>query len=211
MDADFWHDKWNQQQIGFHQEGGNPMLVAHFGALHLVKGARVFVPLCGKTRDIAWLMRQGCDVVGAELSEIAVRDLFAEMDVTPQVDQLGDLKRYRADGVMIFVGNIFDVTADMIGPIDAVFDRAALVALPADMRGDYADHVMRATNAARQLLITFTYDQARMSGPPFSITDDMIAALYGQTYDVTALQTKDVQGGFKGQIPATETAWLLSA
>lgn len=211
MDADFWHDKWHQQQIGFHQAGGNPLLVAHFAALELPADARVFVPLCGKTRDIAWLMAHGCYVIGAELSEIAVQDLFAEMDVTPQVDVLGDLKRYRADGVVIFVGDVFAVTADLIGRIDAVFDRAALVALPAEMRGRYAAHLVKITGSARQLVITFTYDQSQMSGPPFSITDAMMMQLYAQTYDVAALDTKVVEGGFKGTIPATETVWILTA
>lgn len=134
MDADFWHDKWDNNQIGFHQADGNPLLVKHFPALALQTGARVFVPLCGKTRDIAWLLAQGCRVVGAELSERAVQQLFAEMDVVPDVTEVGRLTRYTAEGIDVFVGDIFDLDKAVLGPIDAVFDRAALVALPQDMR-----------------------------------------------------------------------------
>jgi thiopurine S-methyltransferase len=209
MDADFWHDKWEKLQIGFHQSEGNPMLVAHFDALDLSAGASVFVPLCGKSRDIAWLMGKGCRVVAAELSEISVQDLFAEMGVTPQVAQLDDLKCYSADGITVFVGDVFAVTPNLLGPVDAVFDRAALVALPDDLRRKYADHLVQITETAPQLVVTFTYDQAQMKGPPFSITEDMMAGLYAGAFVMTNLETQQVPGGFKGAIPATETAWHL--
>jgi thiopurine S-methyltransferase len=210
MDADFWHNKWENQQIGFHQSDGNPMLVAHFDALGLSYGASVFVPLCGKSRDIAWLMDKGCRVVAAELSEIAVQDLFAEMGITPVVTPLDDLKRYSADGITVFVGNVFCVTSDLVGSVDAVFDRAALVALPEDLRPKYAKHLVQITGAAPQLVITFTYDQIQMKGPPFSITEDMMTGLYAGTFDFSGLETQQVAGGFKGAIPATETSWLLT-
>lgn len=210
MDAAFWHDKWEKQQIGFHQSAGNPLLVAFFGHLKLPKGASVFVPLCGKTRDIAWISDQGCKVIGAELSEIAVQDLFAEMGVVPEVVDLGDLKRYASGDVTVFVGDVFAVTAQLLGQIDAVFDRAALVALPDAVRRKYATHLLKIAGNAPQLVITFTYDQSQMNGPPFSISEDMIKALYADSYTLTNLKTQDVPGGFKGEVPATETAWLLS-
>ncbi|MGZ8252407.1 MAG: thiopurine S-methyltransferase, partial [Methylophilaceae bacterium] len=71
MEASFWHNKWQRGEIAFHQSDANPLLVAHFEALNLPKGSRVFLPLCGKTLDIAWLLAGGYRVVGAELSEIA--------------------------------------------------------------------------------------------------------------------------------------------
>jgi thiopurine S-methyltransferase len=209
MKADFWYEKWESQQIGFHQRDGNPLLVAHFAALGLGHGARVFVPLCGKTRDIAWLMGQGCRVVAVELSEIAVQQLFAEMDVTPLVTVVGDLTLYAADGLDVYVGDIFAVTAEILGPVDAVFDRAALVALPDAMRSDYADHLIAITGTTPQLVITFVYDQALMDGPPFSISEQEINARYATTYAMKRLETSDLQGGFKGQVPAVETVWLL--
>lgn len=209
MDHTFWHEKWDKQQIGFHQSGGNPLLVKHFAALGLARGTRVFVPLCGKTRDVAWLLSQGYRVVGAELSERAVQDLFAEMDVKPDVTQLGGLRRYSAENIDILVGDIFEVDDITLGKVDAIFDRAALVALPAGVREQYTQHLIEVSGNAPQLLITFVYDQSQMNGPPFSVPKAEVRAHYGASFAITALETQDVAGGFKGAIPATETIWLL--
>jgi thiopurine S-methyltransferase len=211
MQADFWHEKWAKQQIGFHQSEVNALLESHFSALELNDSARIFVPLCGKSRDIAWLLSQGYRVVAAELSELAIQQLFAELEVEPEVTSIGELTRYSAPDIDVFVGDVFALTADVLGSVDAVFDRAALVALPETMRPAYADLLAQITGAAPQFVVTFSYDQTQMAGPPFSVTADMIAALYGQKYTLTALQTDVVQGGFKGRIPATETAWLMIA
>jgi thiopurine S-methyltransferase len=210
MKANFWHDRWAAQKIGFHQRNGNALLVAHFAALGLAPGSRVFVPLCGKTRDIAWLMAQECRVVGAELSETAVQQLFAEMDIVPDVTPVGALTLYAVEGLDVFVGDIFALTSEDLGHVDAVYDRAALVALPDTMRGRYVDHVVAITGAARQLVVTFTYDQTLMNGPPFSISEATMMAQYDTTYDLQTLQTLDVSGGLNGSVPATETAWLLT-
>ena len=210
MKADFWHDRWAAQKIGFHQRNGNALLVAHFAAIGLAPGNRVFVPLCGKTRDIAWLMAQGCRVVGAELSETAVQQLFAEIDIVPEVTAVGALTRYAVEGLDVFIGDIFALTSEDLGHVDAVYDRAALVALPDTMRGRYVDHVVAITGAAHQLVVTFTYDQALMNGPPFSISEATMMAQYDAIYDLQALQTLDVSGGLNGSVPATETAWLLT-
>lgn len=209
MQANFWHEKWQANQIGFHRETPNPLLVDHLNALSLAQGARVFVPLCGKTRDIAWLMSQGHRVAGGELSEIAIQQLFEELGIAPQVSSVGALKLYTADGIDIFVGDIFDLTAEVLGQVDAVFDRAALVALPLEMRLRYSAHLARITQNAPQLLITFAYDQAVMSGPPFSVTGSEVSEHYGGTYDIEKLDSVEVEGGLKGMCPAMADVWAL--
>ena len=115
----------------------------------------MFVPLCGKTRDMGWLLDQGIQVLGAELSEVAIVDLFADLDLVPLVTGLGAVKRYSSGDLTVFAGDVFDVTADMVGTVDAVYDRAALVALPAEVRGEYAAHVAMITRDAAQLVLTF--------------------------------------------------------
>lgn len=211
MQADFWHDKWQANQIGFHRETPNPLLVNHFHALNLSQGARVFVPLCGKTRDIGWLLSQGHRVAGAELSEIAIRQLFEELDVTPEVASIGSLKQYSASGIDIFVGDIFDLTAEALGKVDAVFDRAALVALPEEMRVQYSEHLAGITQKAPQLLITFDYDQSIMNGPPFSVIGPEVAEHYGVAYAIDKLDSVEVEGGLKGMCPAMADVWALRA
>jgi thiopurine S-methyltransferase len=209
MEASFWQSKWERNEIGFHNAEAHPLLVAHFGALALAAGSRVFVPLCGKTRDIHWLLANGHRVAGAELSRLAVEQLFAELGVTPAVTEAGAMHRYGADGIDIFAGDIFALSGEMLGPVDAVYDRAALVALPPGMRSRYAAHLARITGRAPQLLISFDYDQSLLDGPPFSVAGDEIARHYDAAYDIRQLARVAVDGGLKGKCPADETVWLL--
>ena len=169
MDPNFWHKRWEKNEIGFHQSAVNVLLSDHFSGLSLPQTSRVFVPLCGKTRDIAWLLSQGHRVVGVELSKLAVEELFVDLGAAPKISVQGELLRYSAPGLEIFVGDIFEVSGDLLGRVDAIYDRAALVAFPTEMRGRYGAHVAAITQLAPQFLICFEYDQAVMNGPPFSI------------------------------------------
>jgi thiopurine S-methyltransferase len=204
MDASFWHAKWEKSEIAFHQEEVNPLLLDHFGALSLPVGSRVFVPLCGKTRDILWLLQSGYRVVGAELSRLAVEQLFAEMELAPDVTQAGPLTRFAAEDLDIYVGDIFELSGSELGQVDAVYDRAALVALPEAMRQRYADHLAAITGRARQLLIAYDYDQSLQNGPPFAVGADEVRSLYGTHYEPTLLASVEVAGGLRGKCPATE-------
>ncbi len=208
MEHSFWHDKWHKKEIGFHQLQPHDMLVAELPKLHLPEGTRIFVPLCGKTLDIGWLLAQGFQVAAAELSEIAVAELFTEMDVTPEISDQAGMKCYQAPGLMVWVGDIFALTADLLGPVDVVYDRAALVALPAEMRKQYTAHIKDITAEAPQLLITFEYDQSVIPGPPFSIPTEEVKAHYGASHTITELHRESVAGGLKGQAEADEVAWL---
>ena len=211
MEAEFWHQRWESNQLGFHERDGNAMLVANFGALGLAPGARVFVPLCGKTRDIAWLLDRGHRVAGAELSRLAVDQLFEDLGIAPDISEAGNLLHYRAPDLDIFAGDIFELTRETLGPVDAVYDRAALVAFPEEMRGPYAAHLHALTGAAPQLLLCFEYDQTIMPGPPFSIEQPEIARVHGSNYDLSMIASAEVKGGLKGKAPALETVWLLTA
>jgi thiopurine S-methyltransferase len=209
MEASFWHQKWKHGDIGFHENATNLFLVAHFGTLNLAKGSRVFLPLCGKTRDAAWLLACGYRIAGAELSELAINQLFEELGLEPEICKVGQLLRYRAEGIDIFAGDIFAVSAECIGPISAIYDRAALVALPASVRKHYTAHLMHITGAAPQLLVTYEYNQLLMDGPPFSVSECEIKHHYGASYQVKPVESKNVSGRLKGKVASTETAWLL--
>jgi thiopurine S-methyltransferase len=210
MEASFWHDKWERNQIAFHEHKANPLLVANFRSLVLPKAARVLVPLCGKSLDVHWLLSSGYRVAGAELSKIAITQLFAELGVEPTITAMGKINRYSAEGIDIFVGDIFDLSRGELGRVDAIYDRAALVAFPDATRSRYAAHLMELTNQAPQLLICLEYDQRRLAGPPFSVGPDEVARHYQASYERRLLATADVAGGLRGQCPATETVWLLT-
>lgn len=210
MEIDFWLQRWEKMEIGFHLSEANPLLVDHFSELSLQPGARVFLPLCGKTRDIAWLLANGYRVAGAELSEIAIKELFQELGMQPKVTKVGNLAHYSGNGVDIFVGDIFELTADLLGPVNAVYDRAALVALPATMRGEYTQHLVQLTQTAKQLLICFEYDQTLMAGPPFSVDGAEVHQHYDSAYQLRCIASPEVAGGLKGLCAATEHVWLLA-
>lgn len=209
MDAEFWRGKWRDGQLGWHQPAAHPMLVRHLPSFGLERGARVFVPLCGKTLDIGWLLASGYAVAGAELVEEAIVQLFAELRVAPEIHQLAALKRYRAQGIDIFVGDIFALDRETLGPVDAVYDRAALVALPAETRVAYAGHLVAITQRAPQLIVSFDYDQSLLQGPPFSVLEREIRELYQETYDVALLERAALSAGLKGRHPADELALRL--
>ncbi len=210
MDHDFWHTRWRDGQIGFHEGHPNAHLTRHFKTLFPAP-ARVFVPLCGKAIDLHWLRDQGYEVAGVELNETAVKDLFAEIGLSPEITEHGPLKRYTAPNMTIYVGDIFDLDAETLGPVEAIYDRAALVALPDDMRGSYATHLTKITRCAPQFLITFIYDQTQMAGPPFSVDEVEVMACYVHHYHITQITTAPVANGLKGMIPAHEDVWHLTA
>lgn len=209
MDASFWHQRWEKNEIAFHEREANPLLVKYFKQLSLAKGSRVFVPLCGKTLDISWLLSHGYRVAGAELSKIAIEQLFMELGVEPKISGVGEVDHCSANNIDIFVGDIFAVSSKVLGPVDAIYDRAALVALPEEMRKRYTAHLIKITDKAPQLLICYEYDQALMEGPPFSISNEEVHAYYTDHYDVALIASTNVSGGLKGKCPATENVWLL--
>ena len=209
MDAEFWHKKWEKNEIGFHQSETNPILKTHFDALSLNKGSRIFVPLCGKTLDISWLLSKGYRIAGAELNQMAIEQLFAGLELTPNISNIANLKHYSAKNIDIFVGDLFDVSKTTLGPVDAVYDRAALVALPEELRKRYAAHLTQITDTAPQLLVSYRYDQSLMDGPPFSVSDEEVDRHYGDRYEITRLASIDLPGGIKGKCAATENVWHL--
>ena len=209
MEASFWHNKWAANEIGFHESAPNPLLLQYVDALALAEASRLFLPLCGKSLDIHWLLSQGYRVAGAELSETAIRQLFEELGMQPSISTVGSLQLFSGKNIDIFVGDIFDLSAETLGPVDAVYDRAALVALPEETRPRYASHLLEISGQAAQLLICFEYDQHLHVGPPFSISDAEVRQQYGDIYALSLLGRTDVAGGLKGKYPARENVWLL--
>jgi thiopurine S-methyltransferase len=137
--------------------------------------------------------------------------LFKELGLEPEIVAAGAMAHYRAKDIDLFVGDVFDLSARYLGPVNAIYDRAALVALPADLRSKYAAHLVNLTDAAPQLLIAYEYSQPLMQGPPFSVGEDELEQLYGAAYQLKLMERKDVEGGLKGKIASTETVWLLQS
>lgn len=216
MNPDFWRERWQRNEIGFHRPDINSWLVRHADALGVAPGRRVFVPLCGKTLDLGWLAARGCAVTGVELSELAVAAYFAEAGTRPQRATTGRLEAWTAGAVRLLCGDFFALDRATLGGIDAVFDRAALVALPPAMRADYARHLATLLDAGtRVLLVTFDYDQSRMAGPPFCVPADEVRTLFAHAFDIVALGDEDILAGeprfrARGLDRLHEQGWLLT-
>lgn len=177
MDPEFWVARWQEGRIGFHEGAPNAYLTKHVD--RLAGCQRVLVPLCGKTEDLAFLASRGHEVVGVELVDDAVRQFFTEHEATPAVDELAGMRRYTAGAITIVVGDVFATTAELVGAVDAIYDRAALVALPADTRVRYAAHLRQiAPGVRRELLVTLDYPPDAAQGPPFRVTDAEVRTLF---------------------------------
>lgn len=201
MEPEFWHERWAINQIGFNQSDVNPYLAQLWPGLKVKPGARVFVPLCGKTIDIRWLLLLGFHVVGAELSETAVAAWFSEGGLTPKIDERGAFKVYSHGPCEIWCGDFFALKASDIGDCTACYDRAALIAMPAQMRWRYVQQLngLMAEDSCG-LLITLDYPQTQVAGPPFAVDDDEVQQLLSPEWRLTKVGEWDVleqSGKFK--------------
>lgn len=211
MDTSFWLARWRENRIGFHQQHINPYLQNHLSALRLSHGDVVFVPLCGKSRDMLWLRDQGYSVLGVEVSELAIVAFFDENGLVRTREQQGSFVAWRTPGITLLQGDFFDLTpADLTGVV-AVYDRAALVALPANDRQRYATHLLSLLPPEpRLLLITLEYDQREMHGPPFSVPLTEVQALFGARFNIHLLAAQDAEApSGAAALSMTEKAYLL--
>ena len=193
MQPEFWHKKWASNQIGFHLPQVNPYLQRFWPDLNLSSDARVLVPLCGKSLDLLWLAGRGHRVLGIELSEKAVEDFFSEQQLQPQISEHGVFKVYRAGTIELWCGDVFALSAEDVADCSALYDRAAVIALPAPMRERYAEHLQNILPAGlKGLLITLDYDQSQISGPPFSVDNAQVQHLFGGAWQMQVLESQDV-------------------
>ncbi len=190
MDPDFWHARWREGRIGFHEGKPNEHLIEFADHLGLAS-ARVVVPLCGKTADLAWLAARAKEVVGVELVPSAVEAFFAERELVAERRTVGELTAFSAANLTLFAGDFFALTPDVAGKFDVCFDRAALVALPPTLRERYVAHCRSLYVAdTRTLLVTFDHD-GPATEPPFSVPTDAVRALYTKE-TVTELVSRNV-------------------
>ena len=179
MEPEFWHQRWASNQIGFHEGQVNAYLARHYAHLGLAPGETVFVPLCGKSVDLRWLADQGARVLGVELSPIAVESFFAEQGLTPRTRKEAAFTVWESGPIRLLCGDYFALAPADLAGVHAVYDRAALIALPPERRADYVAHLDRLLPGARRtLLITLEYPQEQMQGPPFSVAEREVRTLF---------------------------------
>jgi thiopurine S-methyltransferase len=194
VNTQFWLDRWAQGQIGFHQAKVNPYLQAYWSRLGIEQTATVFVPLCGKSLDMRWLSERGHGVIGIEVSQKAVREFFAENDLAPTVTTRGRFEHWESGRLRLLCGDFFDLEPDDLQSVGAVFDRAALVAMPPELRSRYASKLMQVIPPATPvLLVAMTYAQHEMKGPPFAVDETAVRSLFPDAR-VELLTSREVLG-----------------
>jgi thiopurine S-methyltransferase len=180
MDHSFWNARWAEGQIGFHLKAVNPALLQHWAAFLESLGVEpqrslaVLVPLCGKSVDMAWLVATGHTVTGVEFVAEAAEQYFAEQGLLPEVtrnsDTHGGNTSYVHGRTRVIVADFFKVSRATLGPIDCVYDRAALVAIAPERRQAYVNTLATLLRpGGGVLLVSFEHDIG--SGPPFSVPE----------------------------------------
>lgn len=215
MHADFWHQRWLQGQIGFHQETGNLHLRELWHHLGLRAGQKVFVPLCGKSVDMVWLAERGHPVLGVELSPLAVEEFFREHGLEPRVEDGDRFRTHRAGPYTLLCGDFFALHPQDLAGVAGVYDRASLIALPATLRRDYARHLYDILPGAGVLLVTLEYPEGEIDGPPYTVPESEVEDLFREFYAVQRLRVHDAleeapELRARGLSRLTEEVFLLS-
>lgn len=192
MTRDFWIERWQKGEIGFHQPDVHHFLPRHWPALDVAPGSSVLVPLCGKSQDMVWLAERGYKIVGVELSPLAVDDFFREQGIEADTRTEGPFVVRSAGPYTIWCGDIFDLSVEQVGEIAAGYDRAALVALPSSLQPRYAAKVSELlVGSAPLLLVGLWYPEGEAAGPPFSTPLSQVAELFGNTHAIRICETRD--------------------
>ncbi|HJS15561.1 MAG TPA: thiopurine S-methyltransferase [Rheinheimera sp.] len=194
MQSEFWHNCWQQQRIGFHQDEIHPLLPVVFSQLNWEPSKVIFAPLCGKSLDLWWLAEQG-KVIGAELSELACQQFYQEQEQSFSVSAQGDFQRFNHPAVGIWQGDYFALKPEQLGEIGLIYDRAALIALPLQMRIDYVKQLKNLCPApVSLLLLSLEYPQEEMSGPPFSVTELEVRQLFDFASSIELVAMRNLTG-----------------
>ena len=215
-DRNGWVTRWREGRIQFHVDKVNPILDRYVDRLLPEGSGRVLVPLCGKSLDLGWLVEQGHEVVGVELVEKAVEDLFNGIGGSPTISPQGEFQSWQSNGLEVLVGDLLELDANVSGKFDAIWDRAAFVALRPSDRDRYAPHLQEFLRPnGRILLSTIAYDGSKMEGPPFSVSANEVHRRFGNSLSVEKLEesiNNDPNPCFteNGIGRVLEEVWLIS-
>jgi thiopurine S-methyltransferase len=193
QDNHLWLEFWRDQRSDFHQSVINPLLSKFWPELGLAQGSRVFVPLCGKSLDMLWLAQQGHEVIGVELSPVAVKDFFRESGLQPTQQQVGAFTLWRDGNISILCGDYFALTQSELGMIDTVYDRSALTALPEEIRSAYVAQLSRlVSGTAVVFLLTVEDAAADATMKQATGVDEEITSLYTAGFNIELTYVESV-------------------
>lgn len=215
MEDNYWINKWQTKDIAFHEQNINADLIAYIDKLNLKPGDSIFVPLCGKTKDMLWLAEKGFHVIGVELSPIACNDFFVELNITPHITKQSKFTKYQHKNIELLCGDLFNLTSADLPVIHAVYDCKALIALPSDLRNKYIDHIVNCVGEKIRILLLTRESSCQVKPPPFPVSKAEVDLLYGAYFDVQLLKCTSITDISerlvkKGYTEMTESVYLIS-
>ena len=183
-----WINRWENNKIGWHAEQVNRHLIKYLNKFDLLTGESIFVPLCGKTNDMLFLLEKDLKVIGVEMSNLAIEQFFSENQLDYVVSQIDKFVLYEGEGIKLYCGDFFDLKSKHLENVRAIYDRASLIALNEDLRQKYVKHLSDIIEFdARILLLTLNYPQHQRSGPPFAVSKEEVNQLYNGSFDIQEL------------------------
>lgn len=193
MEISYWKARWQKNKTGWQMSKIYPQLPTYWPRLQLPESAAVLVPLCGKSLDLLWLKNKNYKVIGVEVSEKAAQDFFRENKLPFKKYSKASFTIYQSDNLAFWTGDFLKLKSSFLPEIDAIYDKAALIALPAEKRKRYADKLLSLCNARTQMLMnTFEYEQEEMNGPPFAVSFEELKKLFGQYFAIDLLHQESI-------------------
>lgn len=192
-DNQLWLQLWRNDEIDFHQKSVNHLLTQFWPKLEFNNSSRVFVPLCGKSLDILWLAEQGYQVIGIELSSIAVRDFFQENGLQPVKTRTKKFTLWQHGNISIYCGDYFKLSKKDLGHIDVVYDRAALTALPGDVRKSYVAQITRIISSHSKVFLLTIEDAEEGETLTQALgVGDEIKNLYTEHFEISLIHVDSI-------------------
>lgn len=215
MEKEYWLNKWRSKDIAFHEQDINHDLISYIHTLNLHPGDSIFVPLCGKTKDMVWLANEGFHVIGVELSPIACNEFFTEINISPQITHRPKFIHYKHNNIELLCGDLFDLTKTDLPAIHAIYDCKALIALPDDLREKYVNHIVSCLGTKIKILLLTRESNCHIKPPPYSIDSKEVNLLYGTYFNVEQLKfvsIRDIPERLvkKGYLEMRESVYLIS-
>lgn len=216
MNNELWLNKWLANDIAFHETKTNPDLIKYLTELKLSRGSTIFVPFCGKTKDMWWLADNGFQVVGVELSKIACNAFFSERNITPDILQKGKFVIYEHENIKVFCGDLFDLTASDLPQTHAVYDCKAMIALPPSVRKKYVDHIIACTGIKINVLLITREFESTVVPPPYPINREEINLLFNSAFKVKQVKNLSLLNipdrlKKKGYCDITECVYVITS
>lgn len=211
MKSDFWIERWKTNDTPWQLSAPEPLLVRHFPKR---AAQNVLVPLCGKTVDLLWLQEQGHKVTGVELSDIACHSFFKDAKIDYKTQGVRNFEVFESKNIKIWCGDFFALQNDDLPKLDSIYDRAALIALPTDLRKKYAERITEIVQARgsenfEMLLILKEKIGSTHEGPPFLVSLDELQSIYASHFKIEALEAVSFSNQAAPDIKVVDTAYRL--